>query len=265
MEDNITLINNTGYGATELKGTYRRSIREGMLIAVLLHLALVFGYILFTYISNANAEEKKIPLKKPIIIVDLDKLESNEDVEQPKVKPDEITKPEKDLSALQPKPVAKEIADDVKLKTQSELDNIKNNVSSNGDSLKYIADNSNKNIDENKIDNKIKDVIKDNTKNTEFQGLQVDVMPECTNLQQVRSQIQYPKLAVDAGIEGRVTVKVLVGADGNVLKVGSISGNEVFHEEVKEKSRGLIFTPGLMNNQAVKVWVTVPFSFKLKN
>jgi protein TonB len=75
----------------------------------------------------------------------------------------------------------------------------------------------------------------------------------------------YPQVAIEASIEGRVTVKVLVGPDGSVLKVGGISGPDVFHDEVADKSMNLQFTPGLQNGRPVKVWVTVPFNFKLKN
>ena len=75
--------------------------------------------------------------------------------------------------------------------------------------------------------------------------------------------MNYPELAIETGIQGKVTVKVLVGPDGNVIKVGSLSGPEVFHSEVKDKARQLQFTPGLQSNKPVKVWVNVPFSFKL--
>jgi protein TonB len=74
----------------------------------------------------------------------------------------------------------------------------------------------------------------------------------------------YPPLALDAGIEGRVTAKVLVNESGDVIKVGSISGPEVFYDEVRSKVTGLQFTPGLQNGKPVKVWVSVPFTFRLK-
>ena len=76
--------------------------------------------------------------------------------------------------------------------------------------------------------------------------------------------MKYPEIAREAGMEGRVTVKVLVGPDGNVIKVGSVSGPDVFHDEVRDKASDLQFTPGLQNGKPVKVWVTVPFNFKLK-
>ena len=55
------------------------------------------------------------------------------------------------------------------------------------------------------------------------------------------------------------------GDSAGTVKLGSFSGNEVFKDEVKDKSQNLEFKPGILGNKPVKVWVTVPFSFKLKN
>jgi TonB family protein len=98
-----------------------------------------------------------------------------------------------------------------------------------------------------------------------YQSSEVDKEPECTNLAAVRSTIKYPPKALESGQEGSVYVRVLVGTDGKVIQVGSITGPEVFFDEVKDKAKDLEFTPGILNGKPVKVWVTVPFNFKLKN
>jgi protein TonB len=100
---------------------------------------------------------------------------------------------------------------------------------------------------------------------TVYQQFEVEKPPECVNLGQVKASMRYPDLAREGGIEGRITVKVLVDESGYVIKIGSINGESVFHDEVKEKARDLQFTPGLQNGKPVKVWVSVPFVFKLKN
>ena len=117
-------------------------------------------------------------------------------------------------------------------------------------------------VDDNVIGDKIDNVIKDVPKDT-YTMSDVDIVPECINLSQVRSQMTYPDLAQQVGIEGKVTVKVLVGTDGDVVKIGSMTGPEVFHQEVRDKAKELKFTPGLQSNRPVKVWINVPFSFKL--
>ncbi len=265
MDDSITLINNNDYGAPELQRLYRRNLREAMLIAVMFHVAAIAAYLLITYINQANANEKKIPLTKEFKIVEIDQSPSVNDEDLPKIKQEDIVKPPREMSSLEPKLVPKELSDNVLMKTQDELDKTQNNVSGKGDSVIYVAGNDIAGrINDNIINNKIKNDIEKPEKQV-YENFEVGVAPECTNLLQVKSSIEYPKLAVDAGIEGRVTVRVLVGEDGNVVKVGSVGGNEIFYDEVKEKSKNLVFTPGIQNNKAVKVWVTVPFVFKLKN
>lgn len=120
-------------------------------------------------------------------------------------------------------------------------------------------------VEEKKVEEKIEKTEKIVEEKTVYQSFEVEKPPECVNLQQVRGEMTYPEVARQAGIEGRVTVKVLVGPDGNVIKIGSVNGPDVFYEEVTSKAGDLQFTPGLQNGKPVKVWVTVPFNFKLKN
>ena len=75
--------------------------------------------------------------------------------------------------------------------------------------------------------------------------------------------MRYPEIAKSSGIEGKVTVKVLVGPDGSVVQVGGFSGPDVFRDEVSSKVMSLQFTPALQQGQPVRCWVSVPFSFTL--
>lgn len=261
MYDTITLINNDKYGAPELKKLHQGYTLKGFIVAVTIHVALIAAYMLLAYINQSKAKDIPYNPKTPIIITDVDFTPPPvEETEIPPVK-EEVVQKVKDLSSLEPQPVKKSDADDVVLKTQDELNNINTTTSRTGDTI-IIASNNNIKIDDVKIDDRVKDVVKDPPKDV-YGISEVDVAPECINLSQVRSEMNYPELAVETGIQGKVTVKVLVGPDGNVIKLGSLSGPEVFHDEVKDKARQLQFTPGLQSNKPVKVWVNVPFSFKL--
>ena len=263
MNDTITLINNDKYGAPELKRLQQGYTLKGFIVAVTIHVALIAAYMLVAYINQSKAKDIPYNPKTPVIITDVDFTPPPIDgTEVPPVKEDEIVQKVKDLSSLEPTPVRKSDADDVVLKTQDELNNISTTTSRTGDSI-IIASNDNIKIDDIKIDNRVNDVVKDPV-NTTYTSAEVDVVPECINLSQVQADIEYPGLAIEAGIEGKVTVKVLVGPDGNVIKIGSLSGPEVFHSEVKDKAKQLQFTPGLQSNKPVKVWINVPFNFKLK-
>lgn len=266
VTDNIQVLMNTDYGAPELKKNYQKFFARGLVLAVIVHVALIGTYMLVNYLNKLSAEEKKNVQQQRIInITDLEPPPSATDEETPPPKEiEEIqSAPPKDLTALTPEPVAREKAEEQTIKTQEELEQIKSPVSSFGDTGKFTYSGPVK-VEEKKIEEKIEKKEKEVEK-TVFQSFEVEKPPECVNLAQVRGMMTYPEVARQAGIEGRVTVKVLVGPDGSVIKVGSISGPDVFHDEVRDKSMNLQFTPGLQNGKPVKVWVTVPFNFKLKN
>ncbi|RPI18622.1 MAG: energy transducer TonB [Ignavibacteriae bacterium] len=266
VTDNIQLLMDTDYGAPELKKTYQRFFARGLVLAVIIHVVLLSGYLVANYVSNLSAEEqdKTGPQQRVINLTDLEPPPSaTEDETPPPPKIEEpVAAPPKDLTALTPEPVAKEKAEEQTIKTQQELEDIKTPVSSVGDTGKFTYSGPTK-VEEKKIEEKIEKKEKVVEKST-YQSFEVEKPPEVVNLSQVRSSMQYPEIARQSGIEGKVSVKVLVGTSGSVEKVGSVSGPDVFADEVRDKAANLQFTPGLQNGKPVKVWVTVPFNFKLQ-
>ncbi|MBX2991370.1 MAG: energy transducer TonB [Bacteroidetes bacterium] len=76
---------------------------------------------------------------------------------------------------------------------------------------------------------------------------------------------QYPDLARRAGIEGKVTVRIWVTKEGKVREARIYaSDNELFNDAAIEAAKQFVFTPGYMSSGPVDVWVSVPFTFKLK-
>lgn len=73
----------------------------------------------------------------------------------------------------------------------------------------------------------------------------------------------YPKLAKDAGIEGKVLVKVLIDKEGKVKKAVIVKGNEIFHDSVMKAALQCTFTPAIQNQKPVQVWMMIPFNFQL--
>lgn len=251
----------------ELKIPYRKYLRKGLIYSIILHICVVAAYGGVHYYTKYKQEQELKTIQQRIINVSLTDLEpppSALDEETPPPKVEEITTPTKDLEALTPEPVAREKADVQTIKTQQQLEEIKTPVSNVGDTGKFSFSGPIK-IEEKKIEEKItrKEVIEEKEK-TVYQSFEVEKAPECVNLQQVRNSMVYPPMAIEAQIEGKVTVKVLVDGDGSVIKVGSVNGPDIFRDEVSSKSMQLQFTPGLQNGKPVKVWVTVPFVFKLK-
>ncbi len=73
----------------------------------------------------------------------------------------------------------------------------------------------------------------------------------------------YPPWAREAGIEGKVLVRVLVGTDGVPKKAAIVSGPKGLTEGVESAVLRWRFRPGLANGQPVEVWVEIPISFQL--
>lgn len=74
----------------------------------------------------------------------------------------------------------------------------------------------------------------------------------------------YPALALQAGLEGKVFVKVWVDKQGKPRQVEVIKSDyDIFNEAAIEAAKQYLFTPAYMNNGPVSVWIAIPFTFRL--
>lgn len=73
----------------------------------------------------------------------------------------------------------------------------------------------------------------------------------------------YPEIVRDAGIDGTVSVQVLVGKDGKVKKAVAVEGPEVLHSSAIACARTAIFKPAIQGTSPVEVWVVVPITYSL--
>ena len=73
----------------------------------------------------------------------------------------------------------------------------------------------------------------------------------------------YPDLAREAGVEGTVRARVLVGLDGRVKDVHVDASIPLLDEAAVVALRQWVFTPALANSHPVMVWVAVPVRFRL--
>jgi TonB family protein len=75
----------------------------------------------------------------------------------------------------------------------------------------------------------------------------------------------YPEIARLAGIEGTVYLKVLVDENGNVVKTKVEQGaKEMLDNSALQAAQKAKFSPAMLNNKPVKVWVVLPIAFKLE-
>lgn len=93
---------------------------------------------------------------------------------------------------------------------------------------------------------------------------QLDRDPEPLNLTEIRQKIGYPKLAIDAGLEAELLVRVQIDEMGSYVQHEfSHTPAPVFTEAIEKHLPGLKFRPAIQEAQAVSTWVTIPFRFKL--
>ena len=82
----------------------------------------------------------------------------------------------------------------------------------------------------------------------------------------LQKNLVYPEIPRKAGIDGRVIVRVLIGADGSVLKSKiDMSDNSLLDEAaLKAVMAPGIFKPAIQNKQPVQCWVSIPINFRLR-
>jgi periplasmic protein TonB len=74
----------------------------------------------------------------------------------------------------------------------------------------------------------------------------------------------YPDIALRAGLEGNVFVKVWVDKEGKVRQAVLLKSDApIFEEPALEAARQYVFTPAVMQKGPVSVWVSIPFRFRL--
>jgi|GEM_PF-2976489 len=84
------------------------------------------------------------------------------------------------------------------------------------------------------------------------------------DLKSLRRGIVYPPMAKEAGIEGRVVLRVLIGSDGRIIKKEVIVGNQIFHRAALDAVAQTNFTPAVYNGRPAPAWIQIPISFKLE-
>ncbi len=82
----------------------------------------------------------------------------------------------------------------------------------------------------------------------------------------LKSQLKpaYPEIAKLAGIEGTVYLKLLIDEKGNVADAKVEQGaKEMLDNSALNAARQAKFSPAVLNDKPVKVWVILPVAFKL--
>ena len=89
---------------------------------------------------------------------------------------------------------------------------------------------------------------------------------EVALMKYLQSHINYPPMAAENNVQGRVVVQFVVEKTGNIgeVKVVRSVDKDLDREAVRVCKSLPRFTPGRQNGQAVPVWFTLPVTFKLQ-
>lgn len=228
------------YGAIELKQAYQRYFSIAMGIAIALHAMIIGGYYL---IEVLNQEEPPTRMVHVMKYSDLGPPPSIQSTNMPP--PVAVSAPVSKPTVGAPVPVPDaEVSPEQTIATQTEMSQqvapVVEGAGSEGVSIEQ--------------DIKIED-----------EGPPADFVPYEKEPQIVKKvEPKYPDLAMRAGLEGKVIVKIWVDKEGKVKQVVVLKSDaEIFNEPSVEAAKQFVFTPAYMNNGPVAVWVSFPFRFKL--
>ena len=229
------------YGAVELKALYQKYWLSGLGIAVAIHLVIVGSYYLVGLLSAEEPPTVNVRIMK---YSDLGPPPSINSANTPP--PIAVSAPTAKPTVGAPVPVPDaEVSAEQTIATQTEMSQITpiGDATGAGD----VA-----------IQQDIR--IDDDAPPADF--VAVEKEPVVVK----RVEPKYPELAMRAGLEGKVWVKIWVDKEGKSKQVVVLKSDaEIFNEPAVEAAKQFVFTPAYMNNGPVSVWVSVPFKFILKD
>jgi len=228
------------YGSSELKSNYQRYWTIGFGIALAIHMGIIGSYYLAGILT---AEEAPVAFVRIMKYSDLGPPPSITNANTPP--PMAVSAPTAKPTVGAPVPVPDaEVSAEQTLATQTEMSQVSPMATdaSAGEGVEIQQD---IRIDE--------------------EAPPADFVPVEKEPQVIKKiEPKYPELAMRAGLEGKVWVKIWVDKEGKPKQVVILKSDaEIFNEPAVEAAKQFLFTPAYMNNGPVSVWVSVPFKFRL--
>ena len=259
---------NKVYGAYQLRrGTGKRNIWAMVFVAAV---AAVAYLGLAAYNSYQAAQKAKFEAEMEASLIETKKQAKVEKkTEAPKVEQVQKVEKVKSSIAFTPPVIKKdsEVKPEEEMKTQDELKetktaigafDVKGNDEAGGTVLKAVEDIATPEPPKQEAEqNKVFDVVEQQPQYPGGMG--------ALN-QWLGSNIKYPVMAAENGIEGRVVVQFVVERDGSVSGVHVVRGVDpsLDKEATRVVSAMPKWIPGKQNGSAVRVKYTVPVTFRLQ-
>lgn len=233
-----TIVNT---GVIELRSLYRRYLTESLLIAGLFHVAIIGGTRAMLFYYNISENIPSITFHKPNDWIFIDAGNKS-------IIPNVSVAKTNNLSVGTPIPIP-----ETEISPEATIDSQNRTTESTGNSTGVV----------------------DGTGNSIFNGTfngEEEIPPEPFTAVEImpvpisNPAPQYPEIAKRAFVEGTVYINMWVTKEGKVRKAKVVkSTSNIFDQAAIDAAMLWTFTPAIMNNGPVSVWVTVPFKFRLRS
>ena len=234
---------------------------------------IIFGLISFGFVkANQYLEEKKLAEQgeQKVVFIDM----TNE-ADEPKQEIIEQKKPEVLQEEVLKTYTATElqIVEDKNVREEDEI--VSQDERMQTDAFAGSVTNSEGTTNLNNFKEQINEVVIEEKEPVEEKPaevfISVEQMPQFPGgdaalLKYLSSHINYPPMAAESNIQGRVVVQFVVDKTGKVGEVTVIRSvdKELDREAVRVCKSLPKFVPGRQNGQPVSVWYTLPVTFKLQ-
>jgi protein TonB len=249
FDDIVFEVRNKEYGAYKLRKKYNRTVLIGLLIGV-----VIIATAIITPYLNAKAAENRDKRAERQVEIKLENLDSpTEQVAPPPPPPP----PPTDV-VQQQKYVPPEVVDSIKPE----------------DEQKFItADEAQTEVTNREVV-EVVEQVKEEVQETEAEPepfVVVEEMPmfpggEPALMKYIGEHTQYPEIAKENNIQGKVIVRFCVTPKGGVSQVSVLKGvdPELDKEAMRVVTTLPAFKPGKQGGKPVPVWYMVPIAFTLK-
>lgn len=256
---------NKSYGAYRLRQT--SSKRHLVALGCTLLFAVVVAAIPSVVGAIQDYREKNAPAENIDVLREMSKLELEEQVPEENIIKQETAPPPPPLKTtvrFVPPVIApdEEVADDVEVRTQEDLLSSRDQISI----ADVIGDDDEHGIDIAELEEQ-KVIIEEKPQIFTI----VEQMPsfpggEAEMMKFIGSNLRYPVVAQESGIQGRVTVRFVVTKEGNIDQVEVVRGIDPScdREAMRVVKSMPKWTPGRQNGKSVPVYFTLPILFRLK-
>ena len=237
--------------------------------------AIIFGLLAFGFVkANQYLEERRLAEQgeQEEVLIDMSQEAEEPEPENERVEPEKPILKEEVLQSVKVTELA--IVEDEKVKKEDEIktqDELKETETAFGqkDNKEGTED---RNVTKTLKDEVVVEKPVEKPKEVKEEVFRsVEQMPqfpggEAALMKYLQSHINYPPMAAENNVQGRVVVQFVVDKTGKVgeVKVVRSVDKDLDKEAVRVCKSLPKFTPGRQNGQAVSVWYTLPVTFKLQ-